>query len=163
MESVFCAPVSGDYGDLGRLPRILDEVVLCDGLTCTLRWPEGFNFVFSAPVAVGDNVSSATAAVTDTVTDDVEWLNAEQRDLCSSARLSVFGHFGLAYPPGIRRTAVFMAMDGSIFAFNRAVLRLLRLAECIDMFYRIGLRRFFRNYRQFPNCPGDEHLFLDPE
>lgn len=163
VESVFCVPITGDLGELGRLPADLDEVALCAGLTCTLLWPEGFDFVFNAPAVVEDNTSCATVAAADIAIDDTEWLNEEQSALCSNVQLWVFGHFGPARLSGIRRTAVFAAKDGSIYAFNRAALRLLRLAESITMFYRIGLRRFYRNYRQFPNHPGDEDLFLDPE
>ncbi|AWV68627.1 m25.2 protein [Murid betaherpesvirus 1] len=132
------------------LPRNADEALAAAerGLACTLQWPEDYDFVFGTPPESSNAVASS--------------LNKEQSPCIDALRLSTFGHFGTA--AGLSstrpRTAVFIGADHAVYAIHHAVSKLLRLAESLDMFYKIGIRRFFHNYRVVPSRCGDDRFFL---
>lgn len=135
------------------LPETDKEAICCEGLSCIMGWPPGYTFVFGLPSSNDD---------------DTERLSEEQCAFIETARLCVFGHFGPAcytgsYVENADRTPVFLGGDRAIYTFHRSTSRILRLAESLDMFYRIGLRRYFRNYRIIPSRLGDDVFFLPPD
>ncbi|AKB93227.1 b25.2 [Murid betaherpesvirus 8] len=142
MPNLFCVK-----NGQGSLPMTIRDLKKCVGLACSLLCPEGFNFIFGFP---------------DEGADDTALLSEEQSSFCSHAQLLVFGHFGLENGDASTRVAVFVGESTSVYAFHRNSLRLLRLAESLPMFYRIGIRRYFSNYRAVGSRLGDNCLFLDP-
>ncbi|AWV68116.1 m25.2 protein [Murid betaherpesvirus 1] len=132
------------------LPRDADEALAAArrGLACTLQWPEDYDFVFGTPPESSNAADSS--------------LN-KKRSLCiDTLQLSTFGHFGAAVDSNSTRprTAVFVGVDHAVYAFQHGVPKLLRLAESLDMFCRLGIRRYFRNYRVVPSRCGDDKFFL---
>nr|WEG68754.1 protein m25.2 [Mastomys natalensis cytomegalovirus 1] len=143
MKSIF-HPRDG----VSPLPITERGAINAGGLECLLEWPSNYTFVFGIP---------------DERADDTALLNEEQSGFCVQGHLFVFGHFGPRDCATTERTSTFLGTDGAVYAFHRGALRLLRLAESLQMFYAIGIRRFFKSYRVIPSRAGDDLLFLNPE
>lgn len=132
------------------LPRDVRRIfgTSLDELCCRLTWPEEFTFVFGVPHEQAD---------------DSGRLNESQSALCLRDHIIVFGHFGPAHARPEDRVPVYIGEDEAIYCFHRGVFRLLRLAESLEMFYRLGVKRFFKNDRVVPSRLGDDMLFLQPD
>lgn len=131
---------------VSRLPQSTQEVKCLFELECLLVWPRGYTFVFGIP---------------DELADDTALLDEGQSKFCSLRQLYVFGHFGPEDCGPAERVPVFIGLDESVYAVHRGTFRLLRLAESIQMFYRLGVRRYFKNHRAVASRLGDEQFFLD--
>lgn len=117
-------------------------------LHCRLAWPENFTFVFGVPHEQADDSALLSES------QSAYWL----RD-----HIVVFGHFGPAHARPEDRVPVYIGEDEAVYCFHRGISRLLRLAENLEMFYRLGIKRFFKNDRVVPSRLGDDMLFLQPD
>lgn len=161
-DAIYRAPyvdrvvINGDLATVRVLPTTAAAAVSSrvEGLCCGFLRPEGYTLIFGVP---------------DERSDDSDLLSERQAVFCLRERLVVFGHFGpYGCDPG-QRVPVYVARgdgeddEGAVYCFHRTALRLLRLAESLEAFYRLGLKRYFENSRVVANRPGDERFFLVPE